>query len=208
MYPRSLTIIGDTHIAKLLEGKDERLVLSPGTMFPQNKTELCSETSTGVWLITVNGPHITKKDIIQLPFLSRRGLDLSDIDDMSEIEERVKEFLRKVEEEPKKLGLSIKPLTPVIYVKDNVPSVNVEGDFILIRITEGSELTPLSEGLEDVSTSISVIPELVKKLMQDEDRAVEVSELIMSMWSTNDPVSVLNDWLKKKEVPLNEAGSK
>lgn len=208
MYPRSLTIIGDTHLAKLVEGKDESLVLSPGALFPQNKTELCSRNSTGAWLITMNSPHILKKEIIQLPFISRRGIDLTGVKDVEEAQKRVKNFLKEVKEEPKRLGLEVAPLTPVVYVNANMPDVAVDGDFILIRVSEGTELNPVSESLESVSTSIDAIPKLVEKLVEDKEEAGEVSSMILDMWKTNSPQEVINEWLKKKEVPLNEADNK
>lgn len=210
MFPKSLVIIGDTHVAKLVSTKSLSLVLSPGALFPQNKTELCnSKNSTGVWLIMVKSSHkISKKDIIQLPLISRRGLDLTSVNDVEEVTNRIRAFLTEVSEEPKKLGLEVTPLTPVVYINANMPDVNVEGDFILIRVSEGTELNPVSESLESVSTSIDAIPKLVEKLVEDKEEAEEVSSMILDMWKTNSPQEVINEWIKKKEVPLNEADGK
>ena len=188
-----ITIIGDTHVSKLIK-KGKRTILSPGALFPQNKTELCNDNSTGLWLI------IPEENLIQeLQLVHRQGIDLTKETDVEVIRTKINSLLGK------KQGKAAAPpaaLTPVVYINDKVSYEDVEEGIIVIRVTEGVELNPLSESLESASPSIDSIPTLVKQLIEGEEEAKNISALIMDMWASNDPAAVLSAWLKKEEVPI------
>lgn len=203
-----LTIIGDTHTASLL-AVDGKLILSPGCLFPQNKTELCSGTSVGAWAIRIpEHGDISEGDIYRLPLYHRVGIDLTSVTDPAELRAAISDFLEKEKVRVAGIKDACKPpedIKPVVYVDANVPGVDSDGTYVLIRVSGGVEAKTLSESLETRSSIYDSIDACVKQLFDDEEKAVKVSTLIKDMLSTNDSREPALTLLGKEGVSFNEA---
>lgn len=208
-FGRGLTVVGDTHTASLL-ARDGKLILSPGCLFPQNKTELCSPMSVGAWVIIFDpSPSgITEKNIYNLPLSRRMAIDLTVEQDPVKVRAAINEFLNQEKERISKLPDYLKPpedIKPVVYINADVPGVDSDGTYVLVRVSGAVEVSEASESLEMRSSIFDNIDACVKQLFDDADTAVKVSTLIKDMLATNDCREPVLSLLEKEGVSMNEA---
>lgn len=206
----NLTIVGDTHTASLIEYED-RLILSPGCLFPQNKTELCSGTSVGVWAIYIdpNTAHrrITSKNIYRMPLFSRPCIDLTDIKDPTTFRRKLNELLEGCNNKLARMEDAWKPdedIKPVVYVDAEVPGIDSDGTYILVRVSGWVEDNTPSESLEINSSIFDAIDDCMSQLTDDKDKAEKAAALIKDMLATSDSKEAGLAVLKKMGASFNE----
>lgn len=185
-----VVIVGDTHKPQVYT-EDDRCVISPGCLFPANKTELLSGYAGSGFIL-----DITKEDgsldlsLKQISLRKRFGADLSSINDDNELSLG----LQSIKTRMAFLG----DLKPVAYINSKLyPKTDEVFELIPVTVTDNDAAIVSADfsGLEgeDIDARIRRI---LSKFFESEPNADRLTELTVELISTDDTSAVLNSFIK------------
>ena len=176
-YPvGKICIVGDTHIPDICTD-DDRFILSPGSLYPHNKTELLSVDN---FLITMDTDYPTGL-INATPLKSRTGIALESSKSLEMIKDSVESFLA-----------SESPLKPVIWLPDYAKDLAVNDTRAVFRYfntfkdSEGVVTT-----IEDNTDIEAIIKQFVDELDTDDKTKEAVYTLVKQFADAEDPKDVI-----------------
>lgn len=186
---KRVVIVGDTHKPGVYTANDS-CVISPGCLFPADKTEILSGYAGSAFLLNI-GRKYGELDVglSQIWLNSRSGHDLSAIKDKDELALELESIA------------SSKPfpanLRPVVYVDSTLSDVE-HPDLVLIpvrqQVSDTGVTTADFKGLqgEDVDARIRRILSSLYDGDSDKDSLIE---LTMEMITTDDPQTLISQFI-------------
>jgi predicted phosphodiesterase len=183
-----IVIVGDTHKPDVYV-RDGRCVISPGCLFPADKTEILSGYAGSCFRLEIEkevGAAAPAVAVAAIRLKTRFGADLSAISD------------------PDELALGLKSidarrpfpanLMPVAYVAAGVPRPEMP-EIAVIPVTKVAENTAIAadfDGLEGAGINQRV-RRILEKFFEEDDDQARLVDMAESLLYTDDTASVLRD---------------
>lgn len=183
-----VVVVGDTHKPEVYSA-DNRCVISPGCLFPADKTELLSGYAGSAFTLEISKvAGELSIGLAQHSLETRFGCVLSSISTSDELlgaMQRIRAY-----------KLVSDDLKPVLYVPESVPVPDVD-DFEIIKLSETSD---------DVATEIEVaglddtdlygkIDKIMSKMLDGNTDSEKVSELTRDLIMSDDPSQVIQNFV-------------
>jgi predicted phosphodiesterase len=184
-----VVVVGDTHKPDVY-CSDNRLVISPGCLFPADKTELTSGCAGSAYTLKIskNNGELSIDGLDNHSLETRFGCVLSSISTSDELSGVIKAI--------RDSGRVSGQLKPVLYIPESVPVPDVD-DFEIIKLSETSE---------DVATEVEVaglddtdlygkIDKIMSKMLEGNIDSEKVSELTRDLIMSDDPSQVIQNFV-------------
>lgn len=176
-YPdNNLCFVGDTHIAGIYTDKN-KFIVSPGTLYPHNKTEIINEDN---YLITLDTDNL--QEPVKAVMLEKRpGIALESKKSVESIKSSVEKFLT-----------SESRLRPIIWVPDFMSDVYKTDDRAIFKFVATYSESP-DVGVDQVDTLdiLQVINASLDLTECHNDKVREAAfNIIKTFAETDDPYSV------------------
>ena len=186
-----IVIVGDTHKPGVY-AKDGRCVISPGCLFPADRTELLSKHAGSGFILTVDKNNGELSAVLsQISIETRFGADLSALKTRDELVLGLKSIELK-EAFPANLR-------PVVYVDSSL--LDTESSvFELIAapktVETSSGITADFSGLDGEGVD-SRIRRILSTLYEGRDDRDELLEFTVDILSTDDPASLISSYVRR-----------
>lgn len=176
-YPAGkICIVGDTHIPDIYTD-DGKFILSPGSLYPHNKTELLSVDN---FLITMDTDLPTGL-IHAIPLKSRTGIALESSKSLEMIKDSIENFLA-----------SESPLKPVIWLPDYAKDLVVNDTRAVFRyFNTYKDSNGEVSVIEDTTDVEAILKQLVDDIEADEKTKNAVYALTKQFIDADDPRDVV-----------------
>lgn len=183
-----VVVVGDTHKPEVYS-TDNRCVISPGCLFPADKTELLSGYAGSAFTLEVSKVNGELSiSLAQHSLETRFGCVLSSISTSDELLGAIGHIRTH--------STVSGDLKPVLYVPESVPVPDVD-DFEIIKLSETSD---------DVATEIEVaglddtdlygkIDKIMSKMLDGNTDSEKVSELTRDLIMSDDPSQVIQSFM-------------
>lgn len=183
-----VVVVGDTHKPEVYSA-DNRCVISPGCLFPADKSELLSGYAGSAFTLEIS--KVTGElsiSLAQHSLETRFGCVLSSISTSDELSGALDHIRAH--------STVSDALKPVLYVPESVPVPDVD-DFEIIKLSETSD---------DVATEVEVaglddtdlygkIDKIMSKMLDGNADSEKVSELTRDLIMSDDPSQVIQNFV-------------
>lgn len=189
-------VVGDTHVPSVY-AKDGRCVISPGCLFPADKTEILSGVAGSCYMLEItkiNGELFL--DAVPHQLETRKGYDLSVIKDQTGLLDGLKAI---------KASTSISDAFPaVVYYYESLVAPE-DPLFTFIPVKDSSKESVESvdvDGLGD-SDVFGKIDKVLSKLLDSDPDSAVVSEFVKDLIMSDDTDAVVSGFIKRVKLPDN-----
>lgn len=179
-YPtHQICIVGDTHIPAVYTDEDGRFIISPGSLYPHNKTEVLHSANYLMILDTANPGDPVKA----IPLKKRTGIALESSKDLESINLSVEKQLA-----------SESPLKPIIWLPDYAKEQYLHDDravFVFYNTYQDSKGSVTD--IEDTTDVDQILATLISQLYADDKIKQSTYALVKQYIDTDDPKDVVLD---------------
>jgi DNA repair exonuclease SbcCD nuclease subunit len=176
-YPMDkICIVGDTHVPAIYHSEG-RYIISPGTLYPHNKTELLKEANFLMILDTDNKENL----INAIPLKKRTGIALESSKDLDTIKLSVENFLT-----------SESPLRPVIWLPDYAKDLFVNDTrAVFLYFNTYKDSDGEVSVIEDTTDVEAILKQLIDEIEADDKTKNAVYTLTKQFIEADDPRDVV-----------------
>lgn len=185
-----VVIVGDTHVSGVYL-QDDRCVLSPGNLFPLNKSEITSGNSGSCFILTISkSDGELDVDMSPVRFTVRKALSLMDIASPEELigNKDLNELLINSKDS----------LTPVVYVRRELVDYVPDGLIAVGRsVAEdlSADISSVSSA-DDGGDALTRFQTLLSGFFSQDDRQEDLVRLSLDLITSEDSDRVISDFLK------------
>lgn len=191
-----VVVVGDTHVPSVY-AKDSRCVISPGCLFPADKTEILNGVAGSCYMLEIDKVDgELSVDIVHHCLETRKGYDLSAI----KVQDELLGGLDNI-----KASTSISEAFPAVVYYDESLATPDDPLFTFIPVKDSSKESVESvdvDGLGDSDVFGKIDKVLSKLLASDPDSAV-VSEFVKDLIMSDDADAVVSGFIKRVKIPDN-----
>jgi DNA repair exonuclease SbcCD nuclease subunit len=177
-YPlHKICIVGDTHIPAVYNDENGRFIVSPGSLYPHNKTEVLHSANYLMTLDTANPDDPIKA----IPLKKRSGIALESSKDLESINLSVEKQLA-----------SESPLKPIIWLPDYVKEQYLHDDravFVFYNTYQDSNGNVAD--VEDTTDVEQILNTLINQIEADDKTKQATYSLVKQYIDTDDPKDVV-----------------